>query len=351
MRNKYYLIDLFKFLFSLMIAVFHFWGIYKQPARGGFIGVEFYFMVSGFFLMMKYKETAGHLSAWQYTINRLKKLYPHYIFSFVAIFILKNIIRGNGLSKIIHNFVNQWFEIFLLNGSFIVDEKTYIYNSVTWYMSVMIVVGYAVWELVRKYETTLLTWSPIVIIWIYVYIIYNLGTTNNWRIHVAGILNYGILRGVAGILLGICIYHISQRSQTHCLKCIRRGGGVGILLIATVFVGSYFRWNRICFCYVFLLAAGLVFIADDTNQYKPAETVMAAIRYCAKISYAVYLNHFFVEHIMKNYLFPEYHVWLIPIYIIFVCLYSVLTTWLVEKGTKRISGAWHDYVAKRSCAT
>ena len=31
---------------------------------------------------------------------------------------------------------------------------------------------------------------------------YTLGTTNNWRTHVFGVLNYAALRAVAGMLLG-----------------------------------------------------------------------------------------------------------------------------------------------------
>ena len=49
MVQKYIFIDIAKFAFTIMIAIFHLWGMYKIPALGGFIAVEFFFIVSGFF--------------------------------------------------------------------------------------------------------------------------------------------------------------------------------------------------------------------------------------------------------------------------------------------------------------
>ena len=53
--QRYDTIYLAKFIFTLMIAVFHFWAHYKEPTRGGFIAVEFFFIVSGFFLLKTYE--------------------------------------------------------------------------------------------------------------------------------------------------------------------------------------------------------------------------------------------------------------------------------------------------------
>lgn len=89
--KKCYTLDLAKFAFTLMIAVYHLWTHYRMPGRGGYIAVEFFFVLSGYLLAMK-ADLSGEQTVMQYTWSRIKKFYPHYLFSFLVLFFLEEFV-------------------------------------------------------------------------------------------------------------------------------------------------------------------------------------------------------------------------------------------------------------------
>lgn len=227
MDKKYYSLDIAKFAFTLMIAVFHLWVLYKVPARGGFIAVEFFFILSGFFLMRQHGMQAAEMTPAQYTWRKIKKYFPHYIFSFLVMFLYRNIVEWeNDLSTILRNLLHQLSEVFMMYGTILSDEKTYIYNSMTWYLSVLLIVSYVLWALLKRSKSLVMTAAPVIVFWIYAYMCYTLGTTNNWRTHIFEIFNYAALRAAAGMLLGIILFQAYPKLVKN-----RNGGGTPLLVL------------------------------------------------------------------------------------------------------------------------
>ena len=81
-RNVY--IEINRIIFTFFIILMH--GEYlirdiasERVFRGGYIGVEFFFVVSGYFLARSIEK--GEIKTKQYLQSRLKRLYPHYILS------------------------------------------------------------------------------------------------------------------------------------------------------------------------------------------------------------------------------------------------------------------------------
>lgn len=207
MNRRFYSLDIAKFAFTLMIAVFHFWALYQVNARGGFIAVEFFFILSGFFLMRQYEAQKEEITPAQYIWKKIKKYFPHYIFSFLVLFLYRNVVEwGNSFTTILRNFLHQIPEVFMIYGTILSDEKTPIYNSMTWYISVLLIVGYILWALLKGHKPAVMAAAPVAVFGIYAYMCYTIGTTNNWRTHVFEFFNYGMLRAVAGMLLGILVY-------------------------------------------------------------------------------------------------------------------------------------------------
>lgn len=347
--QRYDTIYLAKFIFTLMIAVFHFWAHYKELARGGFIAVEFFFIVSGFFLLKTYEAyevalstregSAEIISPFQYTWLRIKKLYPHYLFSFLVIFLYRNlIISKNGLATILNNFLKSGTEIFMVYGTILSDEKTHIYNSSTWYISVMLLVGYLLWFFLKKNKSAVLVLAPVISFWIYAYMAYTLGTTDNWRSHVFEIFNYAIFRATAGLLLGIVVYRAQRvfvtycRNKSHILPKLYLAFGTVVLLIAII--GSYQWFYRASFFYIICFVIGIIFLITGEELLSAPifkDIKMASI---GNISYAMYLNHYLIIQILKDQIFPIYRVWIIPIYLLILILYSIFTTKLIQKLKK-----------------
>lgn len=56
-------IEFYRFLFSMIIGLLHFRGYGKLPKNtafnGGYLGVEFFFIVSGYFLMKQYEKESN----------------------------------------------------------------------------------------------------------------------------------------------------------------------------------------------------------------------------------------------------------------------------------------------------
>lgn len=83
--NRYIFIDIVKFIYVILIAVFHFCLFYNQPGRGGYIAVELFFMISGFLLANSFEMTQkkGDKICSLYLIkHKLWDYYPHYLFPF-----------------------------------------------------------------------------------------------------------------------------------------------------------------------------------------------------------------------------------------------------------------------------
>lgn len=224
--RRFYSLDIARFAFTLMIAVFHYWAFYDVKYRGGFIAVEFFFILSGFMLMEQAAGPRGEMTPGQFLLARVKKYYPHYIFSFTVIFLAKNIVYNKAaVTQLPSLLIGQAAEIFMLHGTILSDENTLLYNNITWYLSVLLAVGYVLWALLKRHKEALLTAAPVVSLWIYAYMAYTVKTTNIWRPHVFSIFDYGILRGAAGMLLGVLVWHwyCLLRDWARDKKTIRGG--------------------------------------------------------------------------------------------------------------------------------
>ena len=273
MVQKYIFIDIAKFAFTIMIAIFHLWSMYKIPALGGFIAVEFFFIVSGFFLAQKI-DIDNNITPINYTVSRIKKFYPHYLFSFLAIFFFRNLIiyKDYSIGSLVEKLANQTTEIFMLYGTILSDKKTFIYNSMTWYISVMLIVGYILWGLVQKHKNSVVFIAPIISFWIYAYMYYELGTVNNWRDHVFEIFNYGFLRATAGMLLGLSTYQLSVflKNKIKSRKIFKFMIYFGLLALSVAFAMSYQWFKEASFAYIVFFLIGVAFItAGESGNLRP----------------------------------------------------------------------------------
>lgn len=223
--RRFYSLNIARFAFTLMIAVFHYWAFYNVNSRGGFIAVEFFFILSGFMLMEQAAGPRGEMTPGQFLLARVKKYYPHYIFSFMVIFLARTIIVDRvAFTQLPSLLAGQAAEIFMLHGTILSDEHTLFYNHVTWYLSILLAVGYVLWALLKRHKEALITAAPIVSFWIYAYMAYTLKTTNNWSTHVFSVCNYALLRGVAGMLLGVLTWHWHSLLNEQAIGKTIRGG-------------------------------------------------------------------------------------------------------------------------------
>lgn len=197
MRNN--ILDFYRIIFTLIICLHHFQGtLDTKIISTGYIGVEFFFILSGFFLYKSFKKNNNE-TAFQYTVKRIKRLYPEYILAFILCFILQ--MAQSGKEKSVDCIFQAISEITLMQNIGIFRGG---FNYPLWYLSVLIFAGYIVYELLKKdKETFIKIISPITIVFTFSLLNFLGKGLENWDT-VYGIY-LPLLRGFSDICIGVLI--------------------------------------------------------------------------------------------------------------------------------------------------
>ena len=147
------IISFWKFCFCLLIIIFHGREFALQTDNplfpGGSIGVEFFFLVSGFLLAKKALNIDKDGDLGKETINYVGKKYksflPYTICAGIIALIVLTIYGKMSVNKVLLSF----FDIFLLRMT---GVKTYVVNRPIWYISSMLIAMLIIYPLVRKYK-------------------------------------------------------------------------------------------------------------------------------------------------------------------------------------------------------
>lgn len=89
MNTKSNSIEALRFIFMLIICIWHFDNVDGIP--NGYMGVEFFFVVSGFLLYYSAKKR-NVVSTFDYTFAKIRRFAPEYIFVVVFIYLRHMII-------------------------------------------------------------------------------------------------------------------------------------------------------------------------------------------------------------------------------------------------------------------
>lgn len=157
-------IPYFRIVFTYIIMSFHLFNSYGIKS-GWYIGVEFFFLVSGYFLAAEI-EKGRFESPYSYTEYKIKKFLPHYIFSFTIALIFKFFVSGIGT---INSIVGYLFELLFLDMAGLNLED--MLNVPTWYLSVLIIAGFFLFALLLKNKIFYLNlFAPACILMIFSYL-------------------------------------------------------------------------------------------------------------------------------------------------------------------------------------
>ena len=130
MHKRNHSLDLLKLFFMLIIVIHHL-GSWSDYLMNGYICVEFFFMVSGYLVMKKINNNI--FSIVDIMKKRLLRLYPHYLLSFIVMFMSVNIYRNGRID--IQQFFSSIPEILLIQNIGVFNGGL---NYPCWYLSVML---------------------------------------------------------------------------------------------------------------------------------------------------------------------------------------------------------------------
>ena len=333
-------IDFWKFVFCMIIAIYH--GRYMGGSvpyalfkDGGYLAVEFFFLVSGF-LMAKSAKRAEETSRLQlgtetaqFIWHKAKIILPYFIFAYIVGFAIRAYTAHSGAIDILNNGFQSIVQLLFLEMSGI---EAFTAIGASWYISAMLISMLALYPLLRK-NRNVFTWviAPLLAIFILGYLSHEHGwlneTTKAWQL-----VYPGLLRAVAELSLGCVCFGMCERLQRVQPKPAGRA-----LLTAMEFLGYLVVIAAMCFLNVGQRGFVLLFVLAGcmTLSFSGLSNSAAWFRgrifpWLGKMSLIVYLLHFRVKDVVRLW-FPSLGYWeIIGVYLALVLGASVICYFAVE---------------------
>lgn len=224
MHKRVSCVEFWRFFFCSCIIVMHFNETFQNryygeirfgilPGAG--LGVDFFFILSGYLMMDSYVRGRVNLrTPIQFIVGKIKHLYVNYLVAFFLLFFsivgcrltLEWVIQAKDMI-----FLHKW-ELLMLHMSEI-GEKVYI-NYPTWYISVMLITLYFSYAMLwydKKLYLNII--APMVIFVGGGYYANTYATILPWYDY-NGILNIGWIRAMIDIALGCIAFQLADYIKT-----------------------------------------------------------------------------------------------------------------------------------------
>lgn len=327
-QNKNHAIEWYRYFFSCFICALHF-KEYKgadYPFGGAYLGVEFFFIVSGFFLMKTISEApvadigSATVAFWK---KRVYRLYPHYILSWSILAAYCILVRHSVTIKdLLIHYVD---EVLMLQMA---GAGKHL-NAALWYISALLLVSVVIFFLAHKVGRAFTQIvAPGLVLLIYSYFYQTRGTLAGVGWNNLLIVRDGFWRGLAGISLGCIVYgiytHVSPNGQK--LKTLRTIYEIGTLCLLSI---MFFREGCTVkdFTLVGMMALLLLSIMCGGSYFTK---LLEKVKIDGGYAYGMYCNHWVLNYFIHDF-FPERPFYpMLCVYLTATVIMSVLTTKLVN---------------------
>ena len=318
-------VEFLRFIFALGILFFH---IHKRFAvdgnisigikgiyffNHGYIGVEFFFLVSGYLLAASAfakravsTELIGTETA-QMMWKKIKNVFPYHLFAIILTIIVNAYFLENTVKGRISYVVDSWASVFFLQVFGF--DSTWV-NKLTWYLDVWLMVTFIFWYFLRRhYEAFVKIVCPLLALFVLGYMAHeynSLAGIDGWTGH----FYKCFLRGMSEMALGCSAYSLTR--QLNKLEFTKAGKVILALveLICYVLVFSYAVTGvdpKYSFPTLFIMMIGLILTFSNVN---PCHQIFdkPVFSWCGKMSLLIYLNQFYsirlVQSLLPNISFP-----------------------------------------------
>jgi len=264
----------------------------------GYLMVELFFMLSGFGMMIGYKNRIldNNLSFKDFILRRISKIYPAFLFSTILVIVLEVLyLHKTGTTFVYPNFdiYHLLLNIFLLQNGLL--ETAWSFNSPSWCISICFVCYLIFYYVIKNsnreshiyYKFFVLAICSLAII------ISNINYP---------IFNSLIGRGLSCFSIGVLLYGLYERKNSFNYKMI---GYISLISIIIMYLAYRLNPNynaivgnlRLAFIIgiapMIIIAAIEVPIVNSILSSKP-------IVYLGKISMSIYLFHFPTQCLIED---------------------------------------------------
>lgn len=340
-------VELYRFIMTAAICLHHF-RLYSPtvlPYGGGYLAVDFFFILSGFFL---YAHSQKHLTdntmqafrrTVSYTVNRYKRLFPQYILTLLfSILIYVFIIRTDMGPARIGAFISK---IFMLDGIYVHTQLDIMPQG--WYCSVLLAVSALVYFFNVRWSPTFAKRSaPILAIAIYIALFLKYGHLNLYTQYGIG-LTVGFFRGAAGLCLGCALGNIMRKpAEMHekqpWISIVLFAGLTAITLYALLWNNGY---NKSDFLLLPVFIIILYFLLGNT--FINGSLDIPIFGRLGEISYTMFLIHHLIAVLFDYYNWFRTCDWkaasIIYLGTVFIC--SLLFDMMIRAGRIIVKKAVH----------
>lgn len=209
------IIEVYRYALTFIVAIMHFNP--EGALSGGYVAVDFFFILSGFYLMETLKRSPQ--SALRFCLRKYFQVFWIFVISILLfdLYAFRDGI-GNGVRKIVLSVPDMLG--LQMTGVFYPTA-----NGVVWYISAMLIASFfivAIYNLSR--ESSLNLWFPLFIVIGYAWISYyanNLDVTI--RMKGERLIPPGLIRGVSGMCIGVLLNLLCKTPFfSHFKKCSMR---------------------------------------------------------------------------------------------------------------------------------
>lgn len=325
---RMYTLDLFKLVLAYVIAFFH---VGTHIAPGSTAAVQIFFVISGFFLGKKfYSQQHTNYSAWQYTLDHVRGLYPHYLFSQLALlayltaraaYYLLLSPSWDALGALIKSFYSQIPDLLLVQSAYTSYPSI---NYPLWQLSALLIAGYFVFALLRWDEPlSRRILFPGAILMLLSLLDTGVALDGNY-----GVIFMPLFRAFGPLCLGVLTWYFTTTEYYETLRkhklLLNLSGVVG--LVGIFAYETYYN--------IFLLGTMAVLLSCCyADSWINRLFNHRCFRHCGKLSYAIYLNQALIERFVCAQLFPHQELGNMGnmVFFLLLTLYSVITMVLVDR--------------------
>lgn len=327
-RNSW--VDIWRFIFSIIIVLVHY-----GTCPGGYLGVEFFFLLSGYYLArtvefdLENNEKKDAIdNTWAYTKKRFFKFFPYMATGYTVGFVIRHIDntpRGGGIIK---DFALSLGEVSMVAMSGL-DNKPHYTSG--WYLSALLIASFILYYIYFKNKKFFVNMIlPCLVLWGLGYSYQNYGGFEDgylWN----GLFFSGMLRALIELSMGIYAYVLTVK-----LKEIRKAnkilmeavGTIGFLLV----IGTGFFFKSAWLDYLFLMVLFIGIVAINIREHpcrvygKKGKSLSA---FLAELSLPLFLCHGSLIIVLSDKLPVKGG----SICIIFLSmLLAMIELWIVKKG-------------------
>lgn len=294
-RNQ--IVDILKLIFVFVIFINHLNSIAIPGEKInlimhlGFLGVEFFFIVSGYLMFVKVDKSDClniGVETVQFIFRKISIFFPYYIIAYIIGFVVLHHSTENTLKMVIKDMILSFYSILQLQMA---GFKSYQVLGPTWYLSSMVLCMMVLYPLALKYKKNFITLiAPVIAIVSYGYLSLNIGKLATINYICGGVVYSGILRGLGGISLGCICWGMAKKLKkckfTDTGKCLITF--IEILLYITVW--SAMNWKidtRLDFIIVLILLMAVS--VSFSGQSFTSRLVRGEIKWIGSFSLSVYL--------------------------------------------------------------